>query len=645
MELSPKLQIASIALMGTVLVAITMNTCATSRLEEQVIATRKAVQERGSLGGGTTVVPAGDRAGGGCQAPGTSTGLRAAGWGGKVADINYVEGCQDGAPTSLATKPRPQNDSYVNRRTAAPGTLNYYATSEGDAGTITGYTLGRLIDLDPDHPPAVRPGLATSWEIAPDHLTYTYHLRHGVQFADGRPFTSADVAFSFAVLRDPAVNADNIRSDFDDVVELDTPDAYTVVVRYRQPYWKGLYTVGYTLRVLNKAWYEEEIPVWAKKLGVDHFTVTPGQPGFGEVFNKIRVPPPGTGPYYYPGTEYEPKDGVELVQNPFFWGIEVNPDGYNFNKIQYVFISDPVAAFEAFRKQQFDVTVVDFQEWDDEYSKDKTITDIANYMEYDHTGLGWSYIVWNDREPPFDDPRVRRAMAHLTDREWILKEIERGRGQIAVCPSKPSYPNYATDLKPLAFDVEEARRLLAEAGWTDSDGDGVLDKDGRRFEFELKVGSTRRFYTQVSASLKDALSKVGIRMTLRTLEWATFAQDLDNRRFQAVVLYNSPPDPWVDSFGDWHSSQDIPNAGNIAGWHNAEADALLEKMRTEFDEDARDEEYKQFCRIFQQDQPATLLMHGLVGVLANKRLEDAKVRPTGLRDFDMWVKPENVLHK
>jgi peptide/nickel transport system substrate-binding protein len=642
MELSHKLQIANLALVGAAVVALTMNTCAMDRLEAQVIRNTQATQALAEGGGGVASTASAVRASAGV--PGQPTGFEATGWGGKRAAITHVEGAAEGAPLRLQDKPRPQNDTYVNRRTSAPGTLNYYASSEGDTNTITAYTIERLIRLDPDAPPAVQPALATSWEVSEDHLTYTFHLRRGVQFADGRPLTSADVRFSYEVMRDPAVKADHLRSEFDDVVELSTPDDYTVVVRYRRPYWKGLYTVGYALRVLNRGWYEEQIPVHARKLGVTAFSTTPGQPGFGEVFNKIRVPPPGTGPYYFAGEDYDPKAGIELVQNPFYWGTQVDPTFWNFKKIRYVFISDPVAAFEAFRKQQFDVTVVDFQEWDDEYSEDPTITGISKYVEYDHTGIGWSEIVWNNRQPPFDDPRVRRAMAHLVNREWILSEIERGRGRVAVCPSKPSFPEYPLDLEPIPYDPEAARALLAEAGWKDSDGDGVLDKGGRRFEFELKVGSARRFYTQVAAQLDDASRKVGIRMSLRTLEWATFVQDLESRNFDAAVLYDGPPDPWVDSYVKLHSSQDIPGAENNAGWHSDRADALLEAMRTEFDAGKRNAMYKEMCGIFQEEQPNTLLLHGLVGVLVHSRLEGAKVRPTGLQAFDMYVKPENVLH-
>ncbi len=641
MDTSTKLQFGLVALMAAVVVATTMNTCAVDRLEKQVIDNRSVlerIEEKGISGGGATVVASSS---GGI--PGTSSGLVATGWGGRSAEITFVEGAVPDAPLNLGDKPLPQNDHYVNRRPSPPGTLNYYASNEGDTATITKYVLGRLLKLDADNPPAVLPGLATSWEVSEDKLTYTYHLRKGVQHADGRPFTSEDVQFTFDVLRDPEVQADMHRSSFDDVVELSTPDAYTVVVRYAKPYWKGIYTVGYQLRILNKGWYEEMIPEYARKLDIAEYATEPGKPGFGEVFNKIRIPSPSTGPYYYVGEDYDP-DAVELRQNPFSWQTQTSPTYYNFRKLRWVFISDKIAAFEAFRKEAFDITVVDFNHWDDELSKDPLIGELANYVEYSHTGTGFSYIALNVREPPFDDPKVRKAMSHLVDRSWVYEEIERSRGHLGVCPLKWEYDSYNHELEPDLFDPDKARALLAEAGWTDSDGDGVLDKDGQRFEFELKLGSQRRFYTQVANQLQDGTKQVGIRMSVRTLEWSTFIEDLYARRFDAVSLYSSFADPWIDPYEDWHSSQDVPQAGNHVGWHSPELDKLLEDMRSNFDEESRNKQMQEFCEMFHAEPPLLVLQHGEVGVLVHKRIREAKVRPTGMQIHEMWVPFEETLH-
>lgn len=576
---------------------------------------------------------------------GKPSGVTAEGWGGAVRDVLHVEGAVPGAPLRLQDKPRPQNDWYVNRRPTSPTTMNFYATSQGETTTITSYVLGRLLAVDPDAPPAVVPALATSWEVSDDGLSYTFRLRRGVQFADGRPFTSADVLFSFDVMRDPSVNADHLRNEFVDVESVEAADPHTVVVRYRKRYWKGLYTVGYTLRILNKAWYEEQIPLWAERLRIFPWSTHPGEAGFGAIFNSIRVPCPGTGPYYLERDGDFTPDHIDLAQNPFYYGIQVHPDRYNLSRLRWLFIRDPIHAFEAFRKQEFDVTVVEHDHWEDQLRVDPTIQSIARYFKYDHTGLHCSKIVWNCRRPPFDDPRVRVAMAHLTDRQWILDQVERGNGTIAVCNSKRSYDTYSNDLQARPFDVSRAIELLAEAGWKDTDGDGVLDRDGNRFEFALATPSGYPFYLRVGGMLQDACKNAGVLMTLRPLEWSTFIDGLYKGLFDATCLYNSWSDPWVDNFETYHSSQDVEAGGNISGWHNAETDRLLAAMREEFDPEKRREMFHRFNRLFYDEQPETLLVHGLVGVLQNKRFENARIRPTGLQIFDLWVKPENVVHR
>jgi ABC-type transport system substrate-binding protein len=335
----PTIQIATAIGLFAVAIAVTMNTCAMDRLEDQVIATRKAVESGVSMGGSTMAAQA-PRPMGSEVKPGDGTGLMVVGWGGARGEITHVEGAVDNAPLQISDKPKPQNDQYVNRRFNPPGSLNYFATNEGEANTVARYSLDRLIEVDPHAPPAVIPSLATSWEVSDDKLTYTYHLRKGVKFADGRDFTSADVKFSFDVVRDPEVTAQHLRAVVEEVASVTTPDDHTVVVQYRKKDFSGLFALGYFLRVMNAGWVQEQIPKYAKKLDIEEFSVTPGSPGFGEVFNKIRIPIPGSGPYFFVGDTFEPEHGIELAQNPFSWRTQVHPTWYNFTKLRWVFISD-----------------------------------------------------------------------------------------------------------------------------------------------------------------------------------------------------------------------------------------------------------------------------------------------------------------
>lgn len=648
-----KLAIVNSLLLAGVLVSSMMVTCSNDAVERRLIAIEKKIGQGG--GGESQGVqspggegPAGQAPAvpvGGPRVPGAPSGVSVTGWGGRSAVVTFVEGGLPNGPLTLAQKTKPQGDAYVNRRNSAPKSLNYYASNEGETSTLTGVILGRLIGVDPDKPPAVEPALATSWEVSDDKLTYIFHLRKGVQFADGRPFSSADVRFSFDAMRNPSVKAEHMRSAFDDVESIETPDPHTVVVRYKRKYWKGLYAFGVTLRVLNRGWYEAEIPRWAKKLDIAKFSTDANSPDFGETFNKIRIPCPGTGPYYLRDENDFTAQRVVMVQNPFWFGIQLYGDRYNLLRYETVYIADEVVADQEFRKGNFDVQVVDPDRWEDQLKTDPVIKAVANHYTYDHTGLAFSYITWNCRKPPFDDARVRRAMTHLVNRKWIHEELERGRGAIANYPSKPSYPFYTPRVDAIPFDVEKARALLAEAGWKDTDGDGVVDRDGKPFEFDLKVPSGRQFFLRMGDAFREACKSAGVRMRVTPLEWSVFITDFEERKFDGACLYSSFADPWIDPFEDYHSSQDIPNGGNSSGYRNKRVDQLLEAMREEFDEEKRNKLWTEFNTIFFEDQPQTLLMHGLVDVLCNKRFEEVKPRPTGLAWFDWWVKPENVRHK
>ncbi len=539
----------------------------------------------------------------------------------------------------------PQGDVYVNGEPSEPGSLNYYASNEGLTSIITRYAIQRLIELDLDHPPGVIPGLAASWEVSSDHLTYTFHLRPGVRFSDGTPFTADDVLFSWEVIKDEKVKAHHIRSGLTEVESVERVDDLTIRVKYARPYWKGLLAFGYSIRPIPKAWYEKTIPEHAKKLGIEKHSVVPGQPGFAEVFNQMRDIPPGTGPYMFRADSWKTQESITLYPNPYSWWKQQWPWTYNLAAMQWRIIKDDVAKNEEFRRQAIDVFSCDHDNWADNLSKDPVIAKIADHYTYDHIGLAYSYVAWNCRRPPFDDPRVRRAMTMLTDRKTILERIERGEGTLATGISKRIYPEYSNDIEPWPFDIEAARKLLEEAGWRDTNGDGILDKDGKEFEFAFKYPTPRRFFVRVSALLRDACARIGIRAKDDPLEWSVFYQQYKDRNFDAVCLYASYADPWIDPFEEWHSSQDVPGGNNEPGWHNKEADELMVAMRSEFDDAKRAVMFHRFNRLFHEEQPMTLLVHGKVGVLLNKRFQGVQIRGSGLQPVDFWVKPGDVLHR
>lgn len=580
------------------------------------------------------------------RAPGTPSGVETKGWGGTVAPVTFVEGAAADAPLKPSDKPRPQCDWFVQGfRSSPPQSLNVLASAEPDAAGIGRFVLGRLLEVDPDNPPNVIPSLAMSWEIGDRGRSCTYTLRRGVQFADGRPFTSADVKFSFDVLRDPGVTADHLRPHLDAVSAIEAPDPATVVVRFKRVHWKAPFLVGHGLPILNEGWYDERIPLEAERAGTTAFSIEPGQAGFAEVFNRISEPCPGTGPYHLASPDDHGDGFVHLTQNPFSWRTQVRPTHHNFLALRWESFPDEGAEFDAFVHRRLDVWVVPHPTWENQLSRDPRIASAGFHLVYDHIGLDCSAIVWNCRKEPFDDPDVRRAMTHLTDRPHLLSHLEEGHGSVAVCNAKRSYPEYSGGLEPHPFDLREAKRLLAKAGWwEDTDADGVLDRKGRPFEFEMMIPAGRKTFLDLVRIIRPACEELGLRMIVVEVSPEDFVRNAEMRRFQALAGYRSWPDPWIDLYEQYHSSEHLPRRGNLSGWKNPSADELLEQMQAELDSAKRIELFHRFNELFHQEQPVTLLLHGKVGALVARRFEGVSVRPTGLQIFDLWVRPENAVH-
>jgi peptide/nickel transport system substrate-binding protein len=529
---------------------------------------------------------------------------------------------------------------------AEPSTLNYYTTTEGRTRTILKYhILESMFRLSEQDVQKLDKRLATSWSISEDKLAITFNLRRGVQWSDGAPFSADDVIFTFNVLRDPNVEAEGYRGSFVDIKTVEKVDDHTVVVRFKRKYWKGLYSFGVGLNIIPKHWYQRRVAEYARANSVSPFSAEPGEAGFGECFNNIQEPPVGTGPYHMPEGGWDRGKSLTFQRNDNWWRHKLEPGNWNIGTIKWRFIRDHTQQLNQTRQQKIDIIVVKKDEWLDSLSKEKAISNNYVYQNYDHIGLGYNYVVWNCRKFPFNDSRVRRAMTHLVDRKGLLRDLWRDNGVVATCMNKPIYPEYNTDLVPLGFDPEKAAALLAASGFKDLDGDGILDKevDGeiKAFEFVLKIPSGITEYERVASRMQEAMRKVGVKMNIHPLEWATFIQDLYKQQFDAMSLYNGFSDPWIDNYEDVHSKEDKPRGGNISGLHVPELDELAETARQEFDREKRVPLYHRMYEILHKEQPMTLLVHGRVNVLVHKRFKNITIRHAGMRSTYWWVNPKD----
>jgi ABC-type transport system substrate-binding protein len=233
--------------------------------------------------------------------------------------------------------------------------------------------------------------------------------------------------------------------------------------------------------------------------------------------------------------------------------------------------------------------------------------------EYWLWGVSYSFIGWKQTHPIFKDVKVRTAMTLACNRERIRDDLELGKAKIATGPQHVNTPFSAPDdLEPLPFDLEKAKALLAEAGWTDSDGDGILDKviDGTKKDFKFTaMVPNNQLFIPIFEIFQSDLHKIGVEMELDLLIWKQFKERLDARSFECTALLWGGNGWESDLTQIWHSSQiaEVPSS-NFIEFSDPVADKMMEELRETFDYDERVAKQCALHKRIAELQPYTFLM-------------------------------------
>jgi peptide/nickel transport system substrate-binding protein len=341
--------------------------------------------------------------------------------------------------------------------------------------------------------------------------------------------------------------------------------------------------------------------------------------------------PVGTGPYRF--VEWKTGEKIELKANPDYF------EGEPFiQRVVYRFIPDPSTMFLELQSgglDMMDLTPIQYAR------QTETPAFKRNFNKYRYPAFGYTYLGFNLRRPLFQDKRVRQAFAHAINKQEIVDGVLLGLGQIATGPYKPGTWPYNPDVRRYAYDPEQARTLLAEAGWRDSDGDGVVEKDGRDFSFVLMTNQGNDSRIKAGEIIQRRLADIGIDVKLRVVEWASFLKEFINPGdFDALIMgWNIPMDP--DGYNVWHSSKTRPGELNFINFQNAEVDELLEKGRRTLDQEQRKAYYDRFQEILAEEQPYVFLFvpDALPAVAA--RVHGIEPAPAGItHNFIRWYVPQ-----
>ncbi len=498
---------------------------------------------------------------------------------------------------SCASPQVPKNpNQFIWHLGAEPDTLNRLLATDAYEGRVNGFIFDSLIDRD-NQTLEWTPKLASSWEISPDKLTFTFHLRKGIYWHDGAPFTADDVIYTYERIQDPKVDAPHLRVYYKDIKKVEKLGDFTVRFTYARPYFKALEFCG-------------GIPIIPKHIfeGKDFNT------------NPANRHPIGTGPYKF--VKWETGKSIVLTRNEEYW------DRSKFPQIQgiiFKIISDDTVAFKELKKGELDMDSLRPIQWVKQ-TNSKSFNDL--FVKHQYYVPSYRFIGWNLRNPLFKDKKVRTALSELVNRQGIVEKLEFDLGKVISGPFFFESYEYNQNVKPLPYDPEHAKKLLTEAGWVDKDNDGIREKEGKRFQFTFLIPSGNRFYESLSEIMKEDFRKAGIDVDIRTMEWATFIGRINARDFEATAL------GWSFGFDDdpyqvWHSSQ-AKAGSNFVGFENSEVDSILEKGRQTFDKAERTRLYHRFHEIVADEQPYTFLYTGPALVARAVRFKNVKVYRSGV---------------
>ena len=560
-------------------------------------------------------------------------------------------GCGDKSEVKVAEAPPPASpkdfgklvtgDWLVIHSLSDPEQLNPLTSSDASSSEVNGFIFEGLLSRNP-RTLELKPLIAESRpEISENKLVYTFKIRKDARFQDGRPVTGEDVLFSVKAIKCPFVNAPFLRVYFNSLVDAELIEPYTIRFVIKEPYFLNESVLG-GITLLPRHYYDPENllqRVTVRELTQDPAKLSSEVKKFGDQFNRsFNRNPLGSGSYKF--SSWKTGREIELVRDPNYWGTgKEGLDQARVDRLKFRIVNNMDAALTRLKSGSLDyMEVLQPVQVVRGTSSDRFNREFQKYEYYAPT---YTYIGWNNNHPIFSDKRVRQAMTYLTDRKQIVDSVLFGLGEVVDSHIYLFRPEYDKSLVSYPFDPKKAVALLHEAGWKDTDGDGILDKviDGKKnpLRFEIKINSGNAVRKSVALVLLDELRKHGIAASVRELDWTIFLNDVKNHQFDAVVLGWSMSTADPDAYQVWHSSQAANKGSNAISYKNARVDEILERYRREFDAQKRIELYKEFQQILHDEQPYTFLHVRKTVSAVHRRFQGVEVFPDGLRPIDWWV--------
>ena len=484
----------------------------------------------------------------------------------------------------------------IDAMSGEPSNLISMIAGDSASSAISGNIFNKLIKYDKNL--ELAPEIAEKWTISSDQKTITFYLKKNLKWSDGRDLTSDDVLFTWKLVTD-----DNTRtpygSDYKLVDKAEVPDLHTFRVVYKKAYAPALDSWA-TLQILPKHILKDE------DINRTFFSRKPVGSSYYKLANWVN--------------------GEKLTLEASSSSVMGEP---NISKLTSRFIPDTSSQFLELIADNIDLMNINPIQF---ARVIPSRPDLKNKLAlYKELGNSYTYLGFNSKRSPFNDIRVRQAINYALDKQEVIDGVLLGLGEPVASPYKPGTRWSDRVLHPYPYDKNMALKLLHEAGFNDTNHDGILEKDGKPFAFEILTNQNKQ-REMTAVLIQRRLKDVGIDVKIRVIEWASFVnQFIKTSDFDAVILgWSLSLDP--DQYNIWHSSQQKPGQFNFIGYSNKEVDQLLEEGRTELNPDKREKIYHAFSKILLRESPIVYLYAGYGLTAMSKRIKgiESPTPPAGI---------------
>ena len=473
-----------------------------------------------------------------------------------------------------------------------PSRLNPILATDSSSSEIAGFLFNGLVKYDKDNLKIIG-DLAEEFFYEND-TTIIFKLRKNVTWHDAEKFSADDVVFTYETITSPNISTP-YSAEFRFVKSVEALNDHTVKVVYKKPYFKSL-----------EAWSMGILP---KHLLKDEENL---------MNSKFNTNPIGTGPYKLSLLEHS-KNIILSANDDYFEG---RP---KIDEISFHVIADPMTRFLMLKSSALDLGSMESMQ----YEKQLEDEFFSKFDIHEKISQSYTYLGFNLRLKKFQDSRVREALSLAIDRDEIVKILFFKHGQVCSGPFLPGTKAFNPDVKAPKQDLQKAKALLKEAGYT---------KD-KPLRFEIVTSNSSAIRPYVTQIIQHQLKKVGVEVSLRVMEWQAFLNMVVfPHKFDTLVLgwgLSVTPDP----YSIWHSDNDKVGGFNLVGYKNEKIDKMIEESQTIVNREKLGERWREMFRIITEDNPYLFLYIPNAITAVNKNIKNIEPAQSGIwHNYIKWEK-------